>query len=394
MAVANVATVRKQIQSGQPDPIYLLLGEDDIEKSALAGQFADLVDEGLRAFNVERIHGGDWTTGDRLADGVASIIDAARTLPMMVPRRVVIVLQAEALLTPKRESETATRALDQLETFLKSPEPQTALVFVAASVDRRSRMFKVLQKSATLVECGVITDQADAERWIRNRVVAGGAEIDPPAARVLAQRAGPDVRRLRAEVDRLLLYTLGQKRISIEDARAVAGPAALQDDWAMANAIEAGQAGEALRQLALMLDAGAVPEMILGQLGWLVRAKFPVLAPAGVTAAVDAVFRTDLDLKRSAGDARLLLERLVVELCGMKRGAALSGRWRAGKARPTLQAERPAPHCRPKGPLHIAMAGLKGPPHIADRKARSTLQAERPAPQDQRAATRVDSRDL
>ena len=39
----------------------------------------------------------------------------------------------------------------------------------------------------------------------------------------------------------------------------------------MTNAIEAGQAAEALRQLALMLDAGAPAEKILGQLGWLVR---------------------------------------------------------------------------------------------------------------------------
>ena len=102
----------------------------------------------------------------------------------------------------------------------------------------------------------------------------------------------------------------------------MAGPAALQDDWALPNAIEGGQAGEALRQLALVLDAGAPPEKILGQLGWMVRAKFPGIAPAAVGPAVDALFRTDLDLKRSAGDARVLLERLVVELCGGKRAAA------------------------------------------------------------------------
>ena len=85
----------------------------------------------------------------------------------------------------------------------------------------------------------------------------------------------------------------------------------------MTNAIEAGQAADALRQLALMLDAGAPPEKILGQLGWLVRAKFPT---DYVSSAVQDVFRTDLALKRSAGDPRVLLERLVVELCGKKRG--------------------------------------------------------------------------
>src|SRR5438552_10771412 len=115
MPVASPAAVRQQIASGSPDRVYLLQGEGEIEKSALAAEFAELVDEGLRAFNVERIHAGDFTTGDRLLDGVGSIVAAARTLPMMVPRRIVAVLQAETLLAPKRESDAATRAMDQLE---------------------------------------------------------------------------------------------------------------------------------------------------------------------------------------------------------------------------------------------------------------------------------------
>src|SRR5215212_7727791 len=119
MPALTPAAVRKQIQSGATDPIYLLQGEDDIEKSALASEFAGLVEEGLRAFNVERIHAGDLTTGDRLADGVASLIAAVRTLPMMVPRRVVVVVQAETLLAPKRESEAASRALEQLEALFR-----------------------------------------------------------------------------------------------------------------------------------------------------------------------------------------------------------------------------------------------------------------------------------
>jgi DNA polymerase III delta subunit len=319
MPVATPGAVRKQIASGCPDAIYLLQGEDEVEKSALAAEFADLVDEGLRAFNTDRIHAGDLTTGDKLADGVASLVAAVRTLPMMSPRRVVTVLQADPLLAPKRESEAATRALDQLEALIKRPEPQTTLVLVAGSLDKRSRMYKLLLKHATTVECGAIEDQADAERWVRTRVASEGAEIEPLAARLVAQRAGTDVKRLRGDVDRLLLDALGEKAITVADVRELVGPAALQDDWAMTNAIEAGDAGDALRQLALMLDAGAPAEKILGQLGWLVRSKFQALPASDLTGAVEAVFRTDLDLKRSAGDPRVLLERLVVELCAGKR---------------------------------------------------------------------------
>jgi hypothetical protein len=90
----------------------------------------------------------------------------------------------------------------------------------------------------------------------------------------------------------------------------------------MTNAIEAGDGRTALEQLALLLESGAAPEMILGQLGWVVRAKFPVLAPAAIRPAVDALFRTDEGLKLSAGEPRVLLERLVVELCSRGRGRA------------------------------------------------------------------------
>jgi DNA polymerase-3 subunit delta len=334
LGTLSSAAVRKQIAAGTVDPIYLLQGEDDVAKSALAGEFLDLVDEGLQAFNVERIHAGDMTTGDRIADGVAALIDAVRTLPMMAPRRVVIVFQADALLAPKRESETAARALDRLEAMLKEPPPQTTLVLIAGTIDRRSRIYKVLIRQATLVECGAPEDITAAGRWIRAHVAPAGVDIEPAGIRMLAVLAGfpdrprsdgrtGDVRRLRGDVDRLLLYALGQKRISVADVREVAGPAALQDDWAMTNAIEQGQAPEALRQLALMLDAGAPAEKVLGQLGWLVRSRFPA---SDLPDAVASVFRTDLDLKRSSGDPRVMLERLVIELCAGKRPRGFAAR--------------------------------------------------------------------
>src|SRR6185295_11344290 len=144
MPIASPAALRKQITSGSPERVYLLQGEDEIEKSALAGEFAELVDEGLRAFNVERIHAGEMTTGDRLADGVGGLLAAARTLPMMSPWRVVIVPQADVMLAPRRESEAAASAHQELEAYLAQPEPQTVLVFVASPLDKRSRIFKAL----------------------------------------------------------------------------------------------------------------------------------------------------------------------------------------------------------------------------------------------------------
>jgi len=43
------------------------------------------------------------------------------------------------------------------------------------------------------------------------------------------------------------------------------------------------------------------------------------VAARDLPGAVDALLRTDLALKTSGGDPRVLLERLIVELCGTGR---------------------------------------------------------------------------
>lgn len=305
MPSLSQADVRKQIASGRVGPVYLILGQDEAGKTALAGEFLGLVDAGLHAFNVDRLYGGETTAME--------VVDAARTLPMMVPRRVVLLLHAERLLAPKKESEASSRDLEALEGYVKAPIDTSCLVLVADSLDKRRSLTKLLLSKAAVVDCAGPADTAEAVRWVRDRVAQEGITIDSRAARLVADRTGPDIGRLRSDVDRLLLYAGTNKAITEADVRAVVGAATSQDDWGVTRAIERGSAGEALRELALLMDGGVVPYMILGQLAWFVRTKIP--APR-VTAAVDAVFRTDLAIKTSSGDSRVLLERLVVELCG------------------------------------------------------------------------------
>ena len=214
------AAVRKQI-AGRPDPIYLLQGEDDVEKLALALDFAELVEEGLRAFNVEWIHAGEMTCGDRLADGVASLVAAVRTLPMMAPRR------SSSWRTPKPGWPRSARAKRRPERSTSSngcsrnPIPCDAGVGGRPTLDKRSRIYKLLAKQATLVDCGSVADEADAERWVRRaspprasrsirpaRVRGDAGGLSRPST---VRRNTGDVKRLRNDVDRLLLYALGRR---------------------------------------------------------------------------------------------------------------------------------------------------------------------------------------
>ena len=229
---------------------------------------------------------------------------------------------------PKRESEAASRALDAARSAARrSPSLRPRW----CSCQRRSTSAPNVQAAREARH--VSSSAARPRTW---PPPSGGCALVSrrPASRSIRQAPGDgvlagfpdrprndgktgDVKRLRGEIDRLLLYTLGQKRITLDDVREVAGPAALQDDWAMTNAIEAGQTGDALRQLALILDAGAAPEKVLGQLGWLVRSKFPAIAPGGVAAggrgAVPHGSRPEAIGRRSTRPARTAGRRVV---CG------------------------------------------------------------------------------
>ena len=304
--------------TGQTDPLYVLLGADETEKAAVAAEFTDMVDEGLRAFNVDRLYGAERKVDD--------LIDAAAMLPMMAPRRIVIVLEGEKLLIPKREGKAADAEQERLEAFVNDPPTHATIVFVCGSLDMRRRVVKQLIKSAHVVDCGTIEDAADAERWVKVRAAKEGANLDPGAVRLLVQRAGVDIVRLRAGLERVILYAMGQPLITADDVTqaVVAGPEA-HEDFGIANAIQRGDAAGALRELGLALDAGGVPFMLMGQLRW-VAEKLP---GARVREGIDAVFRTDLALKTSGGDPRVLLERLVVELCG-RQGRPAPGRGYSG----------------------------------------------------------------
>ena len=300
--------LRKQIASGETEPLYALVGGDDQEKSAVAAEFSEMVDEGLRAFNVERMYGGEMK--------VNALVDSASTLPMMVPRRVVIVMEAEKLFIPKRESKASEEELQRLEEFLDAPAPHTTIVFVCGTLDLRRRAVKRLMNKAQVVNCGVIDNEADAERWVKVRAARDGLTLDPATPRALVARTGLDIVRLRKGLERLGLYAMGQQTITPDDVKQAvpAGPEA-HADFGIANAIQRNDVREALREVGRSLEAGMVPFFILGQL----RLAAQRLPARRVKSAVEAVFRTDIALKSSGGDPRILIERLVVELCESRR---------------------------------------------------------------------------
>ncbi|MCC7125001.1 MAG: DNA polymerase III subunit delta [Acidobacteria bacterium] len=321
---------RAQIAAGKTSPLYLLEGDDLQSRHDLALEFAQLVDEGLQAFNVESYYANEASTAGARDQMIGALLSTARTLPMMAPRRVLIVHEAERLLSPKRSKDEdaepaaepagkkrkapATTPIEELEAYIESPEPMTTMVFVAGPLDANRRLVKLLRKRAVTVDCGSLDSPQDAATWIRKRLEKDELTIDARAISLLLETTGLSLGRIRAEVEKIVLYAAGESAVTEAHVRDLMLPQAEPGmDFALGKAIWANNAAAALGEVSAMFDTGAQAVMILGQ----VRAAAGRLRPdARARHGLDLVLQTDLALKSSGGDPRFLIERLVVELCG------------------------------------------------------------------------------
>src|SRR5262249_5840242 len=101
------------------------------------------------------------------------------------------------------------------------PVEGTTMLFVAAGADRRTAGLRVLPDSEQ-VEIRARVGRA-VVGWVRDRARAAGLELAPDAAQALVDLVGEDLARLAAELEKAALYGAGDRRVSEEVVRALAG---------------------------------------------------------------------------------------------------------------------------------------------------------------------------
>jgi DNA polymerase III delta subunit len=157
----DVDALRRNINAGKLDRVYLFVGEDVKHMSLMVDAVEATIDLADRPFAVDRIYAGE-DSGTPV-----DIAASCRSLPMLGDRRLVIVMRAERLLKPKRaakagaddaddevadgDAESAATDFTPLEDYLGSPSQFATLVFVATEVDRTRRFTKKLVERAQVV---------------------------------------------------------------------------------------------------------------------------------------------------------------------------------------------------------------------------------------------------
>lgn len=122
--------IMKELKAGEFKPCYLLMGEEPYYVDQIASYIAEnALKEEEKAFNQMVLYAQDVTP--------AMIVDNARRYPVMAPRQVIIVKEAQQL-----------KGLDLLASYFRNINPSCVLVlcFMGKSADKRTEFWKSAAK--------------------------------------------------------------------------------------------------------------------------------------------------------------------------------------------------------------------------------------------------------
>jgi DNA polymerase-3 subunit delta len=249
--------LREELRGGRIRGAYLLAGgEALVRDDALAALTEAVLAGAPRDFNRDRLDGETASAGE--------LLDAVRTLPVLAPRRLVILREPEA----RRSNAALTEALPGLVRELgEGPGAgATVLVVCAAEPDGRSAWVKAFREPAARVECEAPTRAQELVGFVRAEAKRQGLTLAPGAAELLAERVGPQLLWLRQELAKASLFAGPGEPVTRAHVAALVSDVAEEPIWDLTDAIGEGRSADALVLLHKLLAGGAPPMVVLGSL--------------------------------------------------------------------------------------------------------------------------------
>lgn len=272
-----------------------------------------------------------------------AVVEELETVPFFGPggKRLAVVRGADKLVAHGR---------DQLKDYMESPSPFGYLVLVCSELDRRTSFFNKLNRKGGTIACKRVQD-AQIAPWIVNRAKSYGKQINLDACNILAENVGNNLSLLAGHVEKLAISVGRRREIRSEDVEGLVGADRQRDVFELTGAVARKDFPKALKILDQLLRLTGSGEEIVKvipplrwQIGRLWRAR-RILDGGGDRQALtyslgvprryvdDLVEQTrlfseknlerdyrllleaDLEGKISAGNNKIILEKLIFKLC-------------------------------------------------------------------------------
>jgi DNA polymerase-3 subunit delta len=189
----------------------------------------------------------------------ARVLVAARTLPMLAPRRWV---EVRGLSERRAQAFLSGPLLD----YLAAPSETTCLVLEAERPDRRQGWLRRIAEVGEVLECTAPSRPAQVRRWIEARLRARGKRARAGAAELLFEAVGADLDRLANEIDKLCLYLGERTEVEANAVSELTGELRERAIYELTDLVGQRRADASLRMLRRLLNQGEAPLAVLGAL--------------------------------------------------------------------------------------------------------------------------------
>lgn len=224
-------------KSDMQPPVVVVFGDEGYQKTAALQRTLDtlLPPEADRAMALCAYDGTQSV--EQGGPDFAAVMDDLATMPLLAPRRVVLVREADGFVSEYRS---------RLEKYLTAPSPTGTLILECRSFPKNTRLHKLVAEcGGRLHECKKLSGRALAG-FVLAEAQTRGKRIEPEAAGRLCELIGSDQGALAGEVEKLTLYAADRPAITAEDVRDLVGQSREEKVFAALDAAGAGRATEAL----------------------------------------------------------------------------------------------------------------------------------------------------
>jgi DNA polymerase-3 subunit delta len=193
--------VERAIEKGQPAPFYLFHGPNEFLIERVLERLKHvLLPESARAFNMEVFYGGESKPAD--------ILGAARSMPFLSGRRLVIA---------RRTENFRAEELELFLPYLGNPAETTCLAFISAKGDFKKGFYSTFRDARRAVACEELRE-AEILPWLRKTAAELGFKIQPQAGFYLQQAVGNNLRDLYTELEKIRIRH-GERTVGLEEVK-------------------------------------------------------------------------------------------------------------------------------------------------------------------------------
>jgi DNA polymerase-3 subunit delta len=321
----------KEVAENHMQSVYLMVGEEKLfHEELLSAVLEHILPGDAVEFNLSKLNAAETEVG--------ALFDQLETPPFFGQARVVYLFGLE----------TAKNGIDEaLLNVANHLADGVFLLISAIKLDGRKKVHQELQKQFKVVNCNKL-NLTELPVWVGKRAQNSGLRLTPFQTGLISQRIGPDLVRIRTELEKIQTFAGIEGKVSDAALNDLLPLEPEPNIFGLIDAVAAGNPRQGIPRLQELLDAGE-PELkilstlakqfrniaaalsaknqglnhrlLASQLGinpYVAEKSFAQAARfslSDVHRAISRLLWADFRIKTGQRDPRLELELAVVEIC-------------------------------------------------------------------------------